>query len=231
VTVFRKSDWASIDLVVFDLDGTLYDQRPVRFRMAVDLLIHGVRTRSLRHMHILREYRRIREALGDIQPEHFAEPLMAQVCSRTGASREQVTALVEEWMEQRPLPRLRGARSRGIATLFAALRASGRAIGVWSDYPAIAKLDALGLMADHVRAATDSDLGHLKPAPAGLRSIMDAAGASPQRTLMIGDRAERDGEAARRAGVRALLKTRHHISEHATFRNYDDPVFGPLLSS
>ncbi|WP_448502519.1 HAD family hydrolase [Sphingomonas sp.] len=229
--MFRESDWASIDLVVFDLDGTLYDQRPVRLRMAVDLLLHGVRTRSFRHMYILREYRRIREALGDVQPEHFAEPLMAQLCSRTGASREQITTLVEEWMEQRPLLRLRGARSRGIARLFAALRSSGRTIGVWSDYPARAKLDALGLTADHVRAATDRDVGHLKPVPAGLRSIMDAAGTPPQRTLMIGDRAERDGEAARRAGVRALLKTRRPVSGHATFQRYDDPIFAPLLSS
>ena len=36
----RPTDWASIRLVAFDVDGTLYRQRPLRLRMARDLAIH-----------------------------------------------------------------------------------------------------------------------------------------------------------------------------------------------
>ena len=33
-------DWDCIDLVVFDVDGTLYDQRALRIRMAWELCLH-----------------------------------------------------------------------------------------------------------------------------------------------------------------------------------------------
>lgn len=33
-------DWDRLHLVVFDVDGTLYRQRPLRLRMARDLLFH-----------------------------------------------------------------------------------------------------------------------------------------------------------------------------------------------
>ena len=33
---FQPSDWKDIRLVAFDVDGTLYRQRPLRLRMARD---------------------------------------------------------------------------------------------------------------------------------------------------------------------------------------------------
>ena len=39
---FQPSDWKDIRLVVFDVDGTLYRQRPLRLRMARDLVLHAV---------------------------------------------------------------------------------------------------------------------------------------------------------------------------------------------
>jgi phosphoglycolate phosphatase len=65
-------------------------------------------------------------------------------------------------------------------------------------------LEGLGirdLFADVVGG--DSPFGR-KPDPAGLRALMDRAGASPERTLMVGDSAI-DHETARRASVRCCL--------------------------
>jgi putative hydrolase of the HAD superfamily len=57
---------------------------------------------------------------------------------------------------------------------------------------------------------------------------MDMAGESPDTTVLIGDRADRDGEAARRAGVRCLLRTSTPVEGWRCFAGYDDPVFHGL---
>ena len=38
--LFTPSDWDDIRLVVFDVDGTLYRQRPLRLRMAREILLY-----------------------------------------------------------------------------------------------------------------------------------------------------------------------------------------------
>ena len=43
------------------------------------------------------------------------------------------------------------------------------------------------------------------------------------------DRIDRDGVAASRAGMRALIRSSRPHPDYGTFRAYDDPVFRPLL--
>jgi HAD superfamily hydrolase (TIGR01549 family) len=190
--------------VVFDVDGTLYRQRPVRIRM-VAAMLRGLLTGglSLRDARILREYRRIREELADAdRPPTEALTLTAE---RLGCSAEDVSRAEAEWLLQRALPYLRSAARDGVHELVAALRADGVRVIAWSDYPAASKIDALGLEFDFVVCAGDRDVVALKPNPAGLEKAMRLAGATPRETVMVGDRDERDGEAARRAGTGFVL--------------------------
>src|SRR3546814_6603167 len=83
-----------------------------------------------------------------------------------------------------------------------------------SDYPAVAKLEALGLAADFIVAAADDGVGVMKPSPAGLIHLMERAGASARSTILIGDRPERDGEAGRRAGVRTYIRSSRPVPGH-----------------
>jgi hypothetical protein len=46
-----------------------------------------------------------------------------------------------------------------------------------------------------------------RPHAGGLQSLMAAASAAPQETVFIGDRADRDGGAGQRAGVRILIRS------------------------
>lgn len=222
--------WQDVRLIVFDLDGTLYDQKPLQLAMARELGLHCLRRRSTRTLRTLRHFRHVREQLGNT-PTHLdftAEQYRrtATLCRRPEA---EVRMLVEEWMERRPLIHLPRYKAPGIDRLFSAIRASGRILAVWSDYPVTAKLDALGLAADHVTWAGEDGIGRLKPDPSGLIALMTRAGASPCETLVIGDRLDRDIRAARTAGVRALLRSAR-ASEHApTFQRYDHPMFAPLL--
>jgi phosphoglycolate phosphatase len=227
-------DWSTIDLVVFDVDGTLYDQRQLRLGMLRQLIVHALQTRSLDTLLILRTFRRVREALGELGDDQTGADFMtlqyAQTARRHGTTPAAVRALTDEWMERRPLPLLATCRYAQVAEVFAGLRAAGKQIAAFSDYPAVAKLAALGLRADVVVCATDAGIARLKPDPAGLLAILRQTGVAPGRALMIGDRFDRDAAAAERAGVRALIRSSRPDARWATFRGYDDAGFRPLLA-
>jgi phosphoglycolate phosphatase len=222
-------DWDGIDLVVFDVDGTLYDQRALRLTMLRALLADAFRTRSLDTLLTLRTFRRVREKLGDTGDASFMEAQYARTASHHGKTTQQVRALVDDWMEKRPLAALGRYRYPHLEELFAGLRRHGKKVAVFSDYPAVDKLAAMRLEADPVVSATDPEIGRLKPDPAGLLEVLRRTGVAPQRTLMVGDRQDRDAAAAKRAGVMALIRGGPVHADFGTFRNYDDPVFAPIL--
>lgn len=219
-------DWRPIRLVAFDVDGTLYAQRPLRLRVAARLMLHVLFRADRRTLGVLREYRDHREVLGDAETEDFDAVLVAEVARRRGVKSDQVRSIVAEWMEKRPLALLPPCRYPAVDRLFDRIRSSGRVIGILSDYPALEKLAALSLDADHIVSA--GEVGVLKPHPRGLERLMEMAGARPEETVLIGDRAERDGEAARRAGAECLLRSSKPISGWRTFARFDDPVFDTL---
>ncbi|TAJ32409.1 MAG: HAD family hydrolase [Reyranella sp.] len=227
----RQIDWQSVQLVVFDVDGTLYCQRRLRLRMAFELSAHALRSRDLRTIRVLSRYRALREEVAEREVVDFAPALIAETAAACRVPTSDVAAIVAEWIEQRPLRHLAGCRYPGVAELFAALRRAGKAIGVLSDYPAVAKLQALGLAADHVVCAEDRDVGVLKPNPAGLLTLVRTAGWTTATTMLIGDRPDRDGLAARRAGVRVLIRSSRQLTDWPTFRRFDEPLFAPILAN
>jgi putative hydrolase of the HAD superfamily len=227
--LLEAADWDAIRCVVFDVDGTLYSQNRLRIRMMRDALLDALSRRTLETIMVVKIYRRIRERLAAQEVQDFEEPLVAATASATGCSPDKVRSIVEEWIERRPLPYLKDSGYPGVAELFAGLRRNGKTIGILSDYPAGAKLAALGLTADHIACAGDKSIGFLKPHPCGLKAIIEAVGASPRQTVLIGDRVDRDGEAARRIGVFPLIKSARPIANCQTFVAFDDAIFGSLL--
>lgn len=225
----RPSDWDDVGLVVFDVDGTLYCQRRLRALMARDILLDAARTRSLDVVVVLRAYRRIRERLAERDLADFDSVLIAETAAATGRSSSRVKTLVAEWIEQRPLRHLSACRYPGVLELFAALRRKGKAVGVFSDYPAAAKLAALGLAADCIVCAGDQGIGALKPNPRGLSAILDTVGVETHRTVMIGDRVDRDGAAAARIGAWPLIRSKKPIAGWQTFARFDDAIFHHVL--
>jgi phosphoglycolate phosphatase/putative hydrolase of the HAD superfamily len=222
-------DWDSFDLVVFDVDGTLYDQRRLRLAMLRELLGHAWSSRSLATIRTLRSFREVREALGDEPVEDFLQQQYVRTAALHDCTPEAVEALASEWMEERPLKSIAACVYPHVHKVFDALAARGKQVAVFSDYPASGKLEAMGLNAAPVVCATDAVVARLKPDPRGLLMILARTGVSPQRALMIGDRFDRDAAAARRAGVRALIRSSKPHPDFATFRRYDDPLFAPLF--
>lgn len=224
-------DWDNVHLVVFDVDGTLYRQRPLRLRMARDILLFTLLKRDVNVIAVLAKYRHIRERLADEQAIDFERALITQTATATANSPDKVRSIVSEWVERRPLRYLAACRYPGLSQLFAGLRRSGKSIGILSDYPAEAKLEALGLTANHIVFAGDESIGLLKPHPRGLESLIAAAGVKPHETVVIGDRVDRDGLVAQRVGAQALIRSSKPIEGWQTFARFGDALFTPFLAS
>lgn len=200
-------NWNGVLGVVFDLDGTLYHQAPVRMQMARKLLLHALRERNgWRDARMLRYFRKDREALAESCQRGVREEQYAATARAFGVGTGTVATVVHRWMEVAPLEVLRSARIRDVEVFFAALRARGIKIGVFSDYPIEAKLTVLGLHADATCCSTEPDVDCLKPGTIGLKKLLDLLRIEPHECVMIGDREDRDGACARAMNMRFLLR-------------------------
>ncbi len=201
---FEVSRW---DAVVFDVDGTLYEQGPLRRRMVIELLLHVAgHPRQIGMLRRLQSFRRQRELISENELEGAGRLQYQLPAAELGVPIELIRNDVEEWMERRPLPHLQACRVPGVRRFFGFLRSRGVRIGVLSDYPANGKLAALDLEANVVVSGVDPAVDRLKPHPAGLLAVLAALGVAAEKCLLIGDRDDRDGECARRAGVGCLLR-------------------------
>jgi HAD superfamily hydrolase (TIGR01509 family) len=187
---------------LIDLDGTLYRQKPVRAVMALQVALQG---RSV--VPVIQEFRREHERLHHVSLPAGANPFELQIertADRLCVDSEDVQEIIEQWMFVRPLPWLRLFRRRQLLGQIAKFRARGGKTAVVSDYPASRKLAAMGIAGQFelVVAAGEPDGPHqLKPSPAGYLLAASTLGVGPDECLVIGDRADVDGEAARRAGM------------------------------
>ena len=164
----RTFDWAASDLVIFDVDGTLYDQRRLRQRMLIELGAHCCRTFELRTALTLRAFRRCREDLSRAQQmEDITDIQYRLTAAECSLPPDDVRTLVKEWIKN-VLRFIRCYRFNGVAEKFDACAGRRKTIAVWSDYPASAKLVALDLVADIIASSGDDGVRRLKPDPAGL---------------------------------------------------------------
>jgi HAD superfamily hydrolase (TIGR01549 family) len=107
-------------------------------------------------------------------------------------------------MERRPGKWLRLFSRRRLLAEIAAFRAAGGKTALVSDYPATAKLAGLGvtgLFDVVVASGEEGGPEALKPDPAGYLLAAQRLEIAPGRCLVIGDREDADGEAARRAAM------------------------------
>ncbi len=182
---------------LFDLDGTLYRQLPLRLEMAARLLIHYFsRPWRLSELLMIREYRAAREKFFLSDEENFAR---LERKYKLPASE-----IINEWMIERALPAVRRWRREKILRAIEDHRRAGGLAIVYSDYPVEEKLRAMGLTVDHEFWSGDPIIDCLKPEARGLNNVIGRLRLLRAEILYVGDRDDRDGECARRAGVAYL---------------------------
>ena len=181
---------------IFDLDGTLYRQLPVRLEMAIKLGLHyAFRPWRLNELLLLREFRAARETLQS-DSENFSRLRL-----KYDLPAEEI---FNEWMIDRALPSVRRWRRQKVLAAIEKHMSEGGIAIVYSDYPVAEKLQALGLRPTHAYWSGDPIVDCLKPDARGLNNIIAELGLDRAEILYVGDRDDRDGECARRAGVAYL---------------------------
>lgn len=192
------------DAWLVDLDGTLYTARWVKLAMAAELALFGwsaVKTlRQFRHDHeTLREEERAGQSLSLTFPSPFAAQL-ARTAQTLNAPVEQVERVVKDWMFERPGKWIGRFPRKSLLAELREHRARGGRSALVSDYPAERKLSALGARElFDVVVANGEEHGprRLKPDPEGYLRAAELLKVEPARCLVIGDRDDADGEAAR----------------------------------
>lgn len=199
--------------VLFDLDGTLYHQAPLRLLMGMELctlpLTVGSITKTRAVIQAIKRFRTVREELRGLGcPSESLDDLQyRQPAADIGMDPDEMKQIVSEWMYHRPLKYLRWCRRKGVIQFFAEARQRGMRIGVFSDYPACEKLKALGLESyvQLILCATDHDVNAFKPHPRGFLRACEEWGLTPEQVLYVGDRTEVDAEGASAAGMGCMI--------------------------
>ncbi len=201
--------------MLFDVDGTLYHQAPLRLCMGLELAVLPLRSSpasARRTWSAISAFRRVREELRDpgVAEAPLARLQFERAAERVGMEVDEVEAVVSEWIFRRPLRYLRRCRRAGIESLLDALAARGVPAGVFSDYPAREKLEALGLSdrISLVACATDAEINAFKPDPRGFAWCCERWGLEPSRVLYVGDRVEVDARGAANAGMPCAILSR-----------------------
>jgi len=199
-----------IAAVLFDLDGTLYRQRPMRALMALELATLALRSplQAPVTWRVLSEFRRAQETLRGQATERGAGLEQLQLTARqTGLSVEQVETLVAEWMIERPLKYMARCRADGLVQLLDFLGRRGIRVGVFSDYPPESKLKALGVAGRFsvLVCSADPEVGAFKPHPRGFLVASARWQIDPSEILVVGDRPDADAAGARAAGMPCVI--------------------------
>jgi HAD superfamily hydrolase (TIGR01549 family) len=210
---------------VFDVDGTLYHQAPLRALMMAELGVLPVTGRSWhgarQAWRALSAFRTVRETLRERgrPAEPLVEMQFQEAARLAGMHAPELERLVTEWILVRPLKYLRACRRRGAARVVQMLARCGVPLGTFSDYPVAEKLVVLGL--PEVGAvsvcATDPEVNAFKPHPAGFLRACELMGLPPSEVLYVGDRPEVDAAGAATAGMPCAI-----VGGHGSRTSRDD---------
>ena len=193
-------DFNKYDLYVFDVDGTLYYQNKLRLIMGKRLLMYYlIHPLKFKDLIIIKNFRSLRENAKD------TNGLFDITAKKCNVSVSRVNEVIKKWIYENPIDALTASKDDTLLAIIDKLKANGKTVAIWSDYEADDKLKALKLSTDYVYTAEQERVGELKPSPKGLNLIMSDLNVPKDKTIMIGDRMVKDGEAAKKAGCDYLI--------------------------
>ncbi len=200
-------DYSKIKLVIFDVDGTLYNQKKLRIFMIFKIIIFILfNPRKINEIRIIKEFREQRELRSFEQVPNINSAQYEWVAEEHNLDPLIVKQIVEEWILNKPLKYLKKCRKKGVRTLFNKLKENKIKIAIFSEYPSKSKLEILGLKADLIISSTDSFINKFKPDPKGINYIINKFKINKlENCLFIGDRIDKDLVCANNASVKCLI--------------------------
>jgi putative hydrolase of the HAD superfamily len=198
--------FSTFRLFIFDLDGTLYNQKKLRRKLSFYLLLRLIFCRIQRiDINIIKAFRAERERHKGYFAENIGEEQYQWCAEKLHIPALKVKQTIEEYMYRFPLRFLPSLKYKGIDEVFHTLKLKGKQIVIYSDLPVEDKMKALKLTADQYFCSTDKEIEQLKPGTKALFHICETMKCGLSEAIMIGDRDDTDGEAARLAGMKYLI--------------------------
>jgi FMN phosphatase YigB (HAD superfamily) len=207
----RNINFHSLQAIVTDVDGTLYDQRQLRRRMLASL-VRAYLAKPMLGWKTARCLQAFRQAQEEIRLQTTADTphpqaQYARTERTTGYPAAFVRAAVTRWMEQEPLSHLPTTAAPGVREFFSWAARRGLRLAASSDYPLEQKLQALQLadLFPVTVSASDDHVLRFKPHPAILECALQRLGVEPRHAIYLGDRPEVDGAVAKRVGTSGVI--------------------------
>jgi len=185
-------------VVIFDLDGTLYNNSCLHWLLPLTELF------CLKLGYLARE----RKARKQMRGKHYGteEAFYEQLFL---AIDHQHPECARRWYHGHYMPlqakilRLFCRPYDWVNPRLQELQAQGMKVALYSDYGfAKEKIQALSIDSQLFTIITDApSLGGLKPSSVSTQKLLDLLQAQPEETLIVGDRDDTDGETARQVGA------------------------------
>lgn len=208
-------NWSHKKVVIFDVDGTLYIQKKLRLIMWSKLIQFYIFRPLLWHeLLILQRFRHLRKKLANDNCQNLEKVQFEVVARSLRIKEEKVKKLIDKWIFKFPLPYLKETIFDGVKDFFSLLKQNGVKIAIFSDYPANEKLASMGLNADLVISATDPFIDKLKPNSTAIDYIQDFFRVKKNEMVLLGDRDELDGQAARNAGIEYIIIPKEDLNTY-----------------
>lgn len=167
---------------IFDVDGTLYFDKPVIYKMLVKLFLYYlIRPWKLKEFFAIIKFRKNEEK---------------------GKMRNP-TPLIRDWLMLKPSKLMQKHKDNVLITFLKEQKKNGKMVVTFSNFPSIEKIDALGLTEDidYQFFPDGKKITALKPNKQGMEYILDKTKMQISETLFIGDRHETDGGVSEAIGM------------------------------
>ena len=174
-------------------------------RLGMECLRHPVG--GWRAGRLLQAYRHAQEELRGRPATNLEDEQLRIACKKAGTHPDDARKFLRVWFEEAPLEMVARAARPGLHEFLTSAQAAGLRLGVFSDYPVQRKLEAIGIAGffHAARWAQQPDVGEFKPSPKGIHLALESLGVKATEAIYVGDRPDVDGEAARRAGLPAVI--------------------------
>jgi FMN phosphatase YigB (HAD superfamily) len=217
--------------IIFDCDGTLFDNRRMGFNLVVANPLDIFRIKNDRLI-------RKRFAGRDFSsPDNYYRAFFADMGKACWCSPERI----RDWYFNRYMPRMVRTVKKHYhlrprtQELFRHFESSSPLrVAVYSDYPFLEeRLAILGIYSSpRILLYCPESFGALKPAVRPLLNIAADLGIAPEETLVVGDREDPDGLGAFRAGMRffCLETGRRYVRFDPNYLRPGEEPQGPSLA-
>lgn len=199
--------WQNIKLIIFDLDGTLYNL--AKFQQSAMFFIEQLKDSPLDKTILLTFFSLIDQLPGLYHPdlENF---LYLSVGEQLNVENTIVKDIIDAWHELL-LPLLPQAKLAYAAEFFHLVAKQSIKKIIYSNVPVRSKLTLLELEVDWVVTSFDKNINKLKPTSIAIKYIINKFNVKNENCLLIGDQYKLDGISAIEANIPFVILPQDQI--------------------